>query len=236
MVAHQGSAMGDSGSGGLFGRLRAAAGASWRGYVEHAFVAQLAAGSLPQGSFRRYLVQDYLFLIQFARAWALAAYKSDDLEEMRSAAASMTGIIDVEMKLHVGFCRGWGLSEAQMQATSEAPATVAYTRYVLDCGLRGDLLDLQVALAPCIVGYGEIGARLLKSARLEANPYRAWIEMYGGDDYQAVAQGAIEALERSGQRRGREARFARLAEIFATASRLEADFWQMALDAPAAGS
>ena len=131
----------------------------------------------------------------------------------------MAGIVDVEMKLHVAFCRDWGLSEAQMQAEPEAPATVAYTRYVLDCGLRGDLLDLQVALAPCIVGYGEIGARLLRTALLECNPYRAWIEMYGGDDYQAVARNAIAALNRSGRRRGGAARFDRLAGIFATAAR-----------------
>ncbi len=215
---------------GLFGRLRQAAGATWTGYVEHRFVVALAEGSLALDCFRRYLVQDYLFLIQFARAWALAAYKSDDLAELRAAAAAMAGIVDVEMKLHVQFCRDWGLSEAQMQATPEAPATVAYTRYVLDCGLRGDLLDLQVALAPCIVGYGEIGARLLGTARLAGNPYRAWIEMYGGADYQAVAQGAIEALEESGRRRGGDARFDRLAAIFTTASRLEADFWQMALE------
>jgi thiaminase/transcriptional activator TenA len=215
---------------GLFGRLRQAAGAAWTGYVEHRFVAALADGSLALPAFRRYLVQDYLFLIQFARAWALAAYKSDDLAELRAAATAMAGIVEVEMKLHVAFCRDWGLSEAQMQAVPEAPATVAYTRYVLDCGLRGDLLDLQVALAPCIVGYGEIGARLLERARLDGNPYRAWIEMYGGADYQAVARNAVEALEESGRRRGGAARFDRLAAIFATASRLEADFWQMALD------
>lgn len=222
--------MSDFRSSSLFERLRQAEGVSWRAYVEHDFVAALADGSLKLPAFRRYLVQDYLFLIQFARAWALAAYKADDLEEMRAAASAMAGIVDVEMKLHVAFCRDWGLSEAQMQAEPEAPATVAYTRYVLDCGLRGDLLDLQVALAPCIVGYGEIGARLLRTALLEGNPYRAWIEMYGGDDYQAVARNAIAALDRSGRRRGGAARFDRLAGIFATAARLEADFWQMALN------
>ena len=139
------------------------------------------------------------------------------------------GIIDTEMKLHVSFCAGWGLSEADMERQPEAAATVAYTRYVLDCGMQGDLLDLQVALAPCIVGYGEIGARLLGSAPLAGNPYRAWIEMYGGAEYQAVAQAAIAALDDSAARRGGEARFGRLSAIFARASLLEADFWQMAL-------
>lgn len=43
-----------------------------------------------------------------------------------------------------------------MPELPEARATLAYTRYVLDTGNRGDLLDLHVALAPCLVGYGEI--------------------------------------------------------------------------------
>ena len=214
----------------LFARLRQAAGEDWRAYVEHAFVARLADGSLPQAAFRHYLVQDYLFLIQFARAFALAAYKSDSLAEMRAASASMANILDVEMKLHVGFCAQWGLSEADMERQPEAAATVAYTRYVLDCGMSGDLLDLQVALAPCIMGYGEIGARLLQAPPRTDNPYRAWIEMYGGADYQSLTATAIAALQDSSLRRGGDARFSRLAAIFAKASRLEADFWQMALD------
>jgi thiaminase/transcriptional activator TenA len=216
---------------GFFGRLRRAAEDQWRGYVGHEFVRALGDGSLPQAAFRHYLIQDYLFLIQFARAWALAAYKSDTMAEMRAAAAAMSGIVDVEMKLHVGFCAQWGLSEAELERQPEAPATVAYTRYVLDRGNSGDLLDLQVALAPCIVGYGEIGAQLLRSARLVGNPYRSWIEMYGGPEYQAVAQAAVVALDASAAKRGGAARFASLARNFAMASLLEADFWQMALDA-----
>jgi len=215
---------------GFFLRLRNATLSSWRDYVEHDFLRQLADGALPQRSFQHYLVQDYLFLIQFARAYALAAYKAQSLEEMRAASASMAGIVDVEMKLHIGFCAQWGLSEAELQRQPEAPATIAYTRYVLDRGHSGDLLDLQVALIPCIVGYGEIGGRLLRSAALAGNPYRAWIEMYGGPDYQALAQRAMAALDDSARRRGGEARFDALAQNFAMASRLEADFWQMALD------
>lgn len=216
---------------GLFGRLRSAASADWTAYIDHAFVRQLAAGTLPEDAFRHYLVQDYLFLIQFARAWALAGVKADTLAELRAAARSMHGIIDTEMRLHVEFCAGWALSEADMENQPEAGATLAYTRYVLERGLTGDLLDLQVALAPCIVGYAEIGARLVAAgAATGANPYRAWIEMYGGAEYQDVARQAMAALDDSGSRRGADARFARLARTFTDASRLETQFWQMALD------
>ena len=53
--------------------------------IDHEFVAKLGDGTLPQAAFRSYLVQDYLFLIQFARAWGLAAYKSRTIADIRAA-------------------------------------------------------------------------------------------------------------------------------------------------------
>lgn len=218
---------------GLFVRLRSGCAEDWRRYVEHDFVTQLAAGTLPEAAFRRYLIQDYLFLIHFARAWGLALYKSDSVEDMRHAAATATAILDVEMGLHVEFCRGWGLTEEAMSNEPEASATMAYTRYVLEKGVAGDVLDLHVALAPCIVGYGEIGARLAADPAFDrnANAYAAWIDLYAGDDYQDVATAAAARLDRLYASRGGEARFDSLAKIFGEATRLEADFWQMGLDA-----
>ena len=94
----------------LFDRLRAARPDDWRAYVAHPFVDGLGDGTLPAAAFQSYLVQDYLFLIQFARAYALAAYKADTLEDARQAARSMSIILDDEMSLHVKFCAGWGLT------------------------------------------------------------------------------------------------------------------------------
>ena len=60
-------------------------------------------------------------------------------------------------------------------------------RYVLAQGGQGDLLDLYVALAPCVIGYGEIGARLAvdPDTRLEGTRYASWIAMYAGAEYSA---------------------------------------------------
>lgn len=216
----------------LFSRLRDAAAGDWRAYTEHRFVRELAAGTLPEPCFRHYLKQDYLFLIHFARAYALAVYKGDDLDDMRGAAAALHGILNVEMKLHVEFCARWDLSEAQMAAEPEARATMAYTRFVLERGMAGDLLDLQVALAPCVVGYGEIARALAADpqTRRAGNPYEPWIAMYAGAEYQQVAEGAKAQIARLGARRLTEARWPKLVETFAQACRLEADFWQMGID------
>jgi thiaminase/transcriptional activator TenA len=217
----------------LFARLRAAARPSWEAYVGHPFVRGLADGSLPEAAFRRYLTQDYLFLIHFARAYALAAFKHAGLVDIRGAAATLNALIDHEMRLHVQYCASWGIDEAAMEAEPEAEETMAYTRYVLERGLAGDVLDLEVALAPCVIGYAEIGARLAAdpARKREGNPYRAWQEMYAGVEFQGVAAEAIARLDRLGAARGAEARFGELARSFEAACRLEARFWQMGLDA-----
>jgi len=217
----------------LYGRLVDAAGNAWPAYTRHEFVLRLARGDLPEAAFRRYLVQDYLFLLHFARAWGLAVYKSDTLAEMRRAQSLLAATLDIEIGLHIDYCRGWGLSEAAMNAEPEAPETIAYTRFVLDRGLAGDRLDLEIALAPCMIGYAEIAAERLAdpTTRRDGNPYREWLDMYAGDDYQGLARDCAASLDEQFARRGGEGRFAALAASFATAARLEAGFWQMGLDA-----
>src|SRR4051812_48087840 len=100
---------------GFFERLKMAASAEWRAYTRHALPHPPADGSLPEAAFRHYLVQDYLFLIEFARAYALAVYKSPRLSDMREAAAGLSAILDVEMNLHVKLCAGWGLSSGDLE-------------------------------------------------------------------------------------------------------------------------
>ncbi len=144
----------------FFQKLKAGAEDEWLAYTEHPFTEALAEGTLPEAAFKDYLVQDYLFLIEFARAYALAAYKAPTLDDMRDAKAAMSAILDVEMDLHVSICANWGLSADDLEASDAAPETLAYTRYVLETGMRGDLLALKVALAPCVIGYAEIASRL----------------------------------------------------------------------------
>ena len=217
----------------LFDRLVAASGATWHAYTRHEFVHRLADGTLPDAAFRHYLIQDYLFLLHFSRAWGLAIYKSDTLAEMRRAQSLVAATLDTEIGLHVEYCRGWGIDITAMAETPEALETVAYTRFVLDRGLAGDRLDLEIALAPCIVGYAEIAAERMAdpATKLAGNPYKSWLDMYAGAEYQALAEEAKAALDEQFLRRGGEGRFPALAAAFTAATRLEADFWQMGLDA-----
>ncbi|MBU8538650.1 TenA family protein [Falsiroseomonas tokyonensis] len=220
--------------GGLFRRLRADCAADWQAYTWHDFCRQLSAGTLPLAAFQDFLIQDYLFLIQFARAKALAVFKAESLEAMREKTASIQAIL-AETTMHLTYCAEWGIPEAKVRATPESAETVSYTRYVIDRGLAGDILDLEVALAPCTVGYAEVALRILAdpARKVEGNPYQSWIEAYGSDGYQALARAAASRIDALGVSHGGEARFPMLAATFGEAARLEQRFWQQGLDAAA---
>jgi len=203
---------------------------AWRAYTRHAFVEGLGGGDLPRDAFLRYLRQDYVFLIHFSRAWALAAAKADTLAELRAAAGAVHALTHHEMPLHVRLCAREGIDADALEAAEEAPETLAYTRYVLEAGYSGDFLDLMAALAPCVLGYGEIGARLAGAG----GPYAEWIETYAGPEFQALC-GEVGALidgalaHRLGADWARPPRFDALSRRLATATRLEVGFWRMGL-------
>lgn len=212
-----------------FARWRAEAG-SWPAYTRHDFVEGLKDGALPRAAFLNYLRQDYLFLIHFSRAWALGVTKAETLEEMKACAASVDALINGEMRLHVEVCAAAGISEAELFATEEASENLAYTRYVLEAGYSGDFLDLMAALAPCILGYGEIGLRLAREAT--SSVYSDWIDTYSGHDFQTLCRDTGALIDSALTRRcgpdfEASPRMAALSTRFAMATRLEVGFWDM---------
>ncbi|WP_375753070.1 thiaminase II [Vibrio sp. HN007] len=205
----------------------------WEAYTKHDFVKLLALGTLGHDAYLHYLKQDFLFLKQYARAYALAIYKARTLEEMRMALPSVQALLDSEISHHVTYCGQWGLTESDMEAEDEDFGTVAYTRYVLDAGNSGDLTDLMVALAPCSIGYGEIGYNLIndEDTVLEGNPYNSWISLYSGEEFQSGVALSIEQFNQLleeidlNSSRGKQ-----LCHIFRIATRMEIAFWQQAIN------
>ena len=217
----------------VFAGWRDAAGDSWRQYIEHEFVLGLEDGSLPRSAFIAYLIQDYIFLLHFSRAWALAVVKAETAAQMRTAAATVNALINEEIQLHIQICAREGISEAQLLQATEASENIAYTRFVMDSGLSGDILDLLAALAPCVFGYHEIGLRLAGSHDTTAL-YREWIDTYADEEYASVCFAVAALIEdvaaaRLGEAPEASSRWQALCQRFTAATRLEIDFWQMGL-------
>ncbi|KAH8879839.1 hypothetical protein GQ53DRAFT_755594 [Thozetella sp. PMI_491] len=199
----------------------------WDRFVNHPFVLAMGNGTLPRESFKGYLVQDYLYLIHFARANSLASYKAKNMGDI-VAGAHIVAHIARETNLHVDYCKGFGISKEQMEVAEEKEACTAYTRYVLDIGQSEDWIGLQVALAPCLLGYGVVAKQLHADPRSvkEGNHYWSWIENYVAEDYVTAVKTGSELLEKHAVLQS-PARIEELVKVFIHATKMEIAFWEM---------
>ncbi|PHH58768.1 hypothetical protein CDD81_4597 [Ophiocordyceps australis] len=200
----------------------------WHRFLNHPFVHALGHASLPLDSFKGYLVQDYLFLLHFSRAHALAAYKAQTIDDISAAAQTMAQICR-ETNLHLSYCHSFGISLSDIKATPEHQACIAYTRYVLDIGHTADALALRMALFPCLLGYAAVAAALDSSPstlRHDANPYWPWIQNYLADDYCRTVESGSRLIEDQ-MRLQSPSRIQEYINTFIHATRMEIAFWDM---------
>ncbi|GAA5844133.1 hypothetical protein JCM5353_005563 [Sporobolomyces roseus] len=206
----------------------------WNRYVYHPFPQGLADGTMPLSSFLHFIQQDYHFLKQYGRSNSLAAYKTEDMKEMAASIEIVNAVVK-ETEMHVKYCEAYGISREELMAVPESLSNIAYTRYVLDTSSKGDLLDTRVVTAPCLIGYGKVGERLVAATegveRDEAkNKYWGWIAEYGGDWYQGAVKTGIDLLESTlSSSPISPKRLEELAKIFEKATELEIAFWDAAM-------
>ena len=206
---------------------------NWNSYIKHDFVIKLTSSSLNKKIFLNYLIQDYLFLIQFSKAWSLAIVKSDTLYEMKVAANTVNGLINFEMDLHIDLCGSYGISKTDLENANEENENIAYTRYVLEAGYSGDLLDLLAALIPCVLGYGEIGVNNAKVIP-EDYMYHKWLKTYSSKEYQKICDEVANMFDnaillRLDKNYKDSYKWNNIKKIFRKAVLLEVDFWNMAM-------
>ncbi|RAX57707.1 thiaminase II [Helicobacter monodelphidis] len=212
----------------LFQRLIKENAAIWDSYLHHCFVKRLEDGSLEKEKFLFYLKQDYMYLINYAKCYARLALNADNAKELRFAMKFQQYIIEGEIELHKSILQ-LGIDVDNLCAKDESITNIAYTRYMLSVGESGDFLDMLVALSACAIGYAYIGKEVFKNSQhsLENHPYREWILTYAGEEFQKETQEFEEFLNTYNVS---DEKFNKLSHIFHNVVRLEAEFWQHALE------
>eukprot|EP01119_Soliformovum_irregulare_P018451 TRINITY_DN565_c0_g1_i1.p1 TRINITY_DN565_c0_g1~~TRINITY_DN565_c0_g1_i1.p1 ORF type:complete len:525 (+),score=112.65 TRINITY_DN565_c0_g1_i1:69-1577(+) len=210
----------------FFQRLKLSCADRWTEYVDGPFVQRLKSRSLSLDGFKRYLVQDYLFLLEFARCHALFCAKSKNYEQMKSRSEKVQAMIS-EMQLHITVCQSLGMSWEELNSASSLPETRAYTDFLKEKSLHGDL-EMAVAMAPCQIGYAEIGDAVFKTTEKKDDHFQRWIDTYAGVDFQSGVKTTMDELNELARGSSPE-KFKELQVIFEDAVRLEIQFFSMAL-------
>ncbi|MDM5197838.1 thiaminase II [Fictibacillus enclensis] len=199
----------------------------WEHIHRHPFVQGIKDGSLPMECFMFYMKQDYVFLKDYAKLFALGAVKAEDTETIKWFSGLLHETLHTEMDLHRSYCKEIGIGEEELENEKATPINLAYTRYMLAASQQGSLAELVSCLLPCMWSYHEIGTMLKREAgNLSGHPYGPWIEMYASEDFGSLSCWLKDKLDEWAEGKTNQELEA-LQNHFLTTSRFEYMFWDM---------
>lgn len=197
----------------------------WEAQLEHPFVRELAAGTLDPDAFRHWVEQDYRYLLDYARLFAIAGAKARAEETMATMLSVAHATLDVEMDLHRSFASDFGISGEELEQVRKAPTCVAYTCFLVRTAYEGSFPEVCAAMFPCAQGYFDVAEHAAELATTE-HRYSPWIEMYTSDEFRELVAQLRAVVDRCGEDYPGEHEAMR--EAFLTSARLEYAFWEMA--------
>ena len=211
-------------------RLHDAATPVWEACLRHPFVTGIGDGTLDMEKFRYFMLQDYLYLFDYARVFALGVVKARDPELMRVFAANVDAILGGEMKIHRAYMKRLDIAEEQVFSIKPALANLSYTNYMLSVAQTGGPMEIVASILACSWSYAEIGQALAAiPGAAEHLFYGEWIRGYASEEYAATNQALIELMDSLAADAGEE-QLAYLTDVFVNCSRYELGFWDMAWD------
>jgi thiaminase/transcriptional activator TenA len=210
---------------GFSDRLLAAGSALWEAQFNHPFITELADGTLDEDAFRHWIEQDYLYLLDYARLFAIAGVKASDETTMTTLLGVAHVTLETEMDLHRSFAEEYGISAEELATVQKAPTCIAYTSYLLRTAYEGSYPEVCAALYPCSQCYLDVGNHAAALATTE-HKYTPWIELYTSDEFHAVVTDLRAIVDEVGQ--AYPGYHDAMEEAFLTSARLEYAFWDMA--------
>ncbi|WP_290810826.1 thiaminase II [Halovivax sp.] len=196
----------------------------WEAQYEHPFVTELAAGTLDPEAFRHWVEQDYRYLLDYARTFAIAGTKARREETMAGLLGVAHTVLDDEMDLHREFAADYGIPREELESVEKAPTCVAYTNFLVRTAHEGTLPEIAAAIYPCGQGYLDVAERMAALAD-EEHRYTPFIEKYTSEEFYEAVDWMTWLVDDCAERNPGEREAMR--EAFVTSARLEHDFWEM---------
>ena len=208
-------------------RLHEAARPVWEKCLNHPFVKGIGDGTLPAEKFQYFMLQDYLYLFDYAKVFALGVVKSRDPELMRTFAENVDEILGGELNIHRAYMKRLGITEEQVFEVKPALDNLSYTNYMLAAANAGGPQEIVASILACSWSYAEIGQSLAEIPGAAEHPfYGEWIKSYASKEYAAVNDALIKLMDDLTEGASEE-QLCYLTEIFVNCSRYELGFWDM---------
>lgn len=200
----------------------------WEEYYSHSFTNGISDETLDIEKFKFYMIQDYLYLIDYAKVFALGVAKATDLETAQRFAKALDLIYNGEMDIHRGYMQRLGISLEEAENTPVAIDNASYTAYMLKVAYEEGIAEIATAILSCAVSYEYIARDIANKNPDAVNNefYGEWVRGYANDQYAEENRELEELVDRLAKNYTEE-QIQNLIKIFVNCSRYEKMFWDM---------
>lgn len=201
----------------------------WESFHDHPFVRGIADGTLPKEKFQYYMLQDYVYLLDYAKVFSVGAAKATDPLVGRHFSKYVEQLMNGELNIHKAYMKMLGITEQDVLNVEQALDNLSYTSYMLRCAYEGGPAEVCAAILPCAISYEEIAKEMVKRDPDCVNHefYGRWIEGYADPGYHE-ANAALRDLTAQVCETCSDAQIDHLVEIGRRCSLYEGCFWDMA--------
>ena len=191
------------------------------------FVNELEIGSLDREIFQHYMIQDGIYLGEFARVLAIISAKAPEPDMQLGFANSVQEAIVVERSLHENFFADFGIEVQAALATEPSPTCLNYTNFLIATAYQYSFAVSVAAILPCFWIYLEVGKHIYQQAKTKANPYQKWIDTYIDPDFEASVNYVIRVVDKEAEQASVK-ELELMNQVFYRASQFEWMFWDSA--------
>jgi len=199
----------------------------WEENFSHPFVRAIADGTLDLERFRFYIIQDHLYLMQYAKLFALGLIKSADEADIRLFASLISDTLDTENAVHRDYLKTLGISPENISMAKSSIITESYTNYMLSVGFSQGVAEIAAAVLACSWSYKIIGDWCLKNMKAENRFFSPWIKEYTSASYNRSNDEIISFIDEKTSAYTDE-QLKNIENIVLLCSRYELLFWDMA--------
>jgi len=199
----------------------------WESCNGHPFVLGIQNGTLDREKFRYYIIQDYLYLEDYAKTFALGVAKAKSLRTA-NLFAKYIAVMNGELDVHRGYLARLGVTQEEIDSTPRSLDNLSYTSYMLRVAYEEGEAEILAAILACAYSYEIIAKNIVKNnpASPEDTFYGDWIRGYSSDGYAAENVILLDEINRLTESYT-EKQLRHLVDIVIACSRYELAFWEM---------
>lgn len=200
----------------------------WNDYLTHPFVKGIENGDLDIKLFENYIIQDSIYLKEYARVFALGMYKSKKLKDLQIFYKILSFVESNENSTRAKYLKEFNITDDEIENIVPRKETQDYIDFMINTAENHDVPEILMAVLPCMFSYCYIFREVAKNTASVSHENKYWdfINDYISERY---LQWCLEWGEYTNNLciDFEEERKKKLIDIFRKSSEHEMKFWDM---------